>query len=43
MEVLPPNVGSDFASLFTKLRVYNSCVQIIYGLFKVDIIKEFVR
>lgn len=42
MEVLLPDVGSDLAPLFTKLRIYDGSMQIIYGLFKVDFVKEFV-
>jgi len=43
MEVLPPDIGSDLTILFTKLGVYDGCVQIIYALSKVGIVKELVR
>jgi hypothetical protein len=43
MEALPPDIGSDLALLFTKLRVYYGCMEIIYALLEVDIVKEFIR
>jgi len=43
MKVLPPDIGSVLALLFTKLCIHDSCVEIIYALFKVDVVKEFVR
>ena len=43
MDILPPDIGSDLALLFAKLRVHDSCMQVVDALFEVDVIKEFVR
>ena len=42
MDILPPDIGLDLTLLFTKLRVDDSSMQVIYALFELDVIKEFI-